>query len=77
MLTNVLVSPTEPPQCGDPGIPLNGGRVVHGTTEGKRVEFFCNDGYELEGDGERVCLSTGEWKGSVPTCTGTNVSSWI
>ena len=30
--------------------------------------YFCDDGYELVGDNDRVCLADGSWTGSDPDC---------
>ncbi|XP_077966373.1 C4b-binding protein beta chain-like [Styela clava] len=31
------------------------------------IEYFCNDGYVLDGEDEDQCLGNGEWS-HVPTC---------
>ena len=49
--------------------PANG-RVSHtaGTTFGQIATYSCNQGYNLMGDGTRMCQATGVWSGSAPTC---------
>ena len=43
---------------------------IEGTTLGSRVEFFCDDGFRLNGNRFRQCLPNGTWSGNVPTCEG-------
>ncbi len=57
-----------PVNCGDPGIPANGWRLVHGTTEPSTVEYSCVEGYALNGTSERTCMSSGEWSDALPQC---------
>ena len=48
---------------------LTYGQVSHtGTSLQQTATYSCNPGYELLGDRTRVCLSTGVWSGSAPTC---------
>ena len=54
--------------CGDPGTPQNGRRVLLSTTFGSQVTYSCIVGYDLQGVGTRVCLGSGLWSGSLPTC---------
>ena len=54
--------------CNDPGTPLNGERKIESTFEGDIVEYYCNEGYELIGDEERICLGDGLWSGQLPIC---------
>ena len=55
--------------CGTLTNPANG-QVSHtaGTTFGQTATYSCNTGYNLVGDGTRMCQATGEWFGSEPTC---------
>ena len=46
----------------------NGVVCYNGSSTGAEAVYFCNDGYQLEGEGRRVCQSDGLWNGSVPTC---------
>ena len=56
--------------CGDPGILIDGQRTFFGTTYRRVANFFCNDGFNMIGDGLRRCEANGEWTGSVPDCKG-------
>ena len=50
--------------------PLNGQiSYVGGTTFGATATYSCNEGYDLDGEGIRICESLGEWSGMEPTCT--------
>ena len=44
--------------------------VAFRTTFGSTATFFCNRGFRLSGDRQRVCLASGDWTGSIPTCIG-------
>ena len=33
-----------------------------------RLNFSCNDGYDLVGKNEIQCTADGHWDGAVPTC---------
>ena len=33
--------------------------------------YFCDDGYELEGNTSRECLPDGHWSGNETFCKGT------
>jgi hypothetical protein len=64
--------------CGDPGkiFHVFGWRFVEGTREGATVTYSCVKGLVLvDGDEVRTCLSTGEWSGQLPRCTGEQVAS--
>ena len=63
--------------CGDPGriFRVFGWRFVEGTREGATVTYSCVKGLVLvDGDEVRTCLSTGEWSGQLPRCTGEQVA---
>ena len=48
---------------------VSGGGVCYsGDSVGSVAVYFCTDGYSLEGDTTRECLSTGLWNGSTPQC---------
>ena len=57
--------------CGNLTNPVNG-QLSHtaGTTFGQTGTYRCNTGYNLVGDNTRICLATGVWSGSAPTCQG-------
>lgn len=58
-------------RCGNPGSVANGNVIYSDDTVGSIVRVECNDGFLLNGDPERVCLSDGRWSGGLPTCEGT------
>ena len=39
-----------------------------GTSLESLATYTCDEGYELSHTGERVCLSSGQWSGTAPTC---------
>lgn len=43
------------------------------TRLGAAALYECVLGYQLSGDRERICLSSGEWSGREPQCT----SEWL
>ena len=51
--------------------PTNG-QVNHtaGTTFGQTATYSCDTGYNLVGDGTRICQAGGVWSGSEPNCQG-------
>ena len=51
--------------CGMVG---GGGVCYSGDSVGSVAVYFCTDGYLLEGDTTRECLSSGLWNGSTPQC---------
>jgi len=58
-------------RCSDYGnsvVVSNGVACYNGTSTGAEAVYLCNDGYQLEGEGRRVCQRDGMWNGSVPTC---------
>ena len=51
---------------------VSGGGVCYsGDSVGSVAVYFCTDGYLLEGDTTRECLSSGLWNGSTPQCVET------
>ena len=56
--------------CGDPGTPNNGLRVLSSTTSGSTVEYSCVEGYMLQGNSLRTCQANAVWSGEVPSCIG-------
>lgn len=57
-----------PPNCGDPGTPINGRRLGSDFTLGGIVYFRCRDDFDLVGSKFRECQSNGLWSGEQPTC---------
>ena len=56
--------------CGTLGDPANGMVSVSTTTYNSVATYSCNTGHTLTGDDMRMCLETGLWSGSEPTCIG-------
>ena len=50
------------------GSASGGGVCYSGDSVGSVAVYFCDDGYTLEGDTTRECLSSGLWNGSTPKC---------
>ena len=60
--------------CEAAPVPVNG-RVTFDnpsqpTTYNSSVTYTCEVGFELSGTAQRRCTATGEWSGSIPSCTG-------
>jgi len=59
--------------CGDPGTITNGRitlRPIGRFVKGSRVQYKCNSGYRLLGNGTLTCLASGTWSSPLPTCEG-------
>jgi len=54
--------------CGDPGTPHNGTRMLSGTRLRSTVMYSCDDGYLLIGSSMRECLDNESWSGVPPKC---------
>jgi len=53
--------------------PSNGRLDINPSTTapgGFMATYFCDEGYDLVGDNNRVCQADGSWTGSDPTCDG-------
>ena len=46
----------------------SGGVCYSGDSVGSVAVYFCDDGYTLDGDSTRECLSSGLWNGTTPQC---------
>ena len=57
--------------------PENGEVVLSGRRVGDNATYSCNIGFELTDSAIRTCLETGNWSGSVPTCTGKHQMSFL
>ena len=58
------------PVCKNPGIPF-----VSNETEwkpGETLQFYCADGYHLQGAHNLTCRNNSEWTASMPVCVGEN-----
>ena len=48
---------------------LEYGRVtITGTTTGSVATYSCNKGFKLIGTVNRICLASGQWSRTAPTC---------
>ena len=55
--------------CPEPDIPTNGRvNTSEGVAVGHTIYYSCVDGYELVGQGERICEASSEWSGDPPVC---------
>ncbi|XP_058886297.1 sushi, von Willebrand factor type A, EGF and pentraxin domain-containing protein 1 isoform X1 [Acipenser ruthenus] len=54
--------------CKSPGLLVNGLAEYNNLTAGSRVEFQCDEGYELLGEPIAVCTGNGTWSSPTPTC---------
>ena len=55
-------------RCPDPGVPMNGRRVMRGDNVGAIATFSCNLGYRLIGEASIICGSRGQWSRQKPSC---------
>ena len=44
--------------------------ILNNPIRGDNVNIACNDGYNLLGSAERICMRNGEWSGTTVTCQG-------
>ena len=56
--------------CDDLSNPANGSVNTVGTFVNDSATFFCDNGYDLIGDGTITCQSSGSWSGPPPVCEG-------
>ena len=56
--------------CGGLEAPSNGSVNIRSTTYDSVANYSCNVGYALNGESLRTCLTSGEWSGTEPTCSG-------
>lgn len=54
--------------CKNPGIPFVGEDVKW--IEGSVLEFYCVEGYKLEGPESLTCLKNESWSTKMPECVG-------
>ena len=46
----------------------NGNVSISGTSIGSTATYFCEIGFILAGNKERICQNTGQWSGTEPSC---------
>ena len=68
LMMGVVVSFSSALHCQDPGIPLNGRRVMRDTNVGSIATFSCNRGYRLIGEASIICRNDGHWSRAKPSC---------
>ena len=56
--------------CGDLMDPANGAVSLTNTIFNSTATYSCNDGYNLVEDTTRICLASGSWSDTAPTCEG-------
>ena len=54
--------------CGFPGDIDNGWRTGYAFTFPNVVNYFCHDGFDLNGQKNRTCQADGKWSGIKPIC---------
>ena len=57
--------------CGAVKTPSNGSLAGNLTTYPHKLQFMCDEGFNLRGSKTRQCLSTGNWSGNESFCEGT------
>ncbi|XP_076346234.1 sushi, von Willebrand factor type A, EGF and pentraxin domain-containing protein 1-like isoform X1 [Tachypleus tridentatus] len=57
-----------PVECLHPLDPQNGRAVVHDSSFGSVVEYFCDKGYNLSGPKNRTCQADKTWSEDSPQC---------
>ena len=56
--------------CDDLDDPGHGAVSYTATVYDSVASYSCDVGYSLNGDDERMCLESGEWSGTAPSCSG-------
>ena len=59
--------------CDDLPDPQYGSVTLTGNRVGAYANYECDFGFQLSGDSQRVCLSSGAWSGEAPTCVRKSV----
>ena len=47
---------------------INGGVDITGIVFNSVATYTCNEGYRLNGERQRTCLSSGDWSAAEPQC---------
>ncbi|XP_072543610.1 sushi, von Willebrand factor type A, EGF and pentraxin domain-containing protein 1 isoform X2 [Salminus brasiliensis] len=61
-----------PAECETPPNPEHGSAIVTDTALGSLVEYSCEEGYELDGQTVRQCVSGRQWSNEAPRCIPVN-----
>lgn len=56
--------------CGPLDHPTNGIVTYSDTTYSSVAMYSCSSSYNISGNVTRICLGSGHWSGSEPTCRG-------
>ncbi|KAM4836887.1 CUB and sushi domain-containing protein 1 [Thomomys bottae] len=56
--------------CGHPGVPASAVLTGERFTFGATVQYACEGGQPLSGNGTRVCQEDSRWSGTLPHCSG-------
>ena len=56
--------------CGILDLPSNGQVISSGTTFKIEAMYVCDEGFQLIGNGTRMCQANGMWSGNEPECEG-------
>ena len=65
--------------CAELDDPTDGSVVMSGTSVTSIATYNCMDNYHLDGPYTRVCLKSGNWSGTEPTCEpfGESYTLWL
>ncbi len=70
----VYVGPPTVVDCGLLDPPQRGRVFLSGTTFGSRANYSCETNHKLVGPVRRVCLESGIWSNTSPTCEGMHIA---
>lgn len=54
--------------CEEPEVPVGSYVIGYDFNIHSVIEYHCEPGHLLIGEGSHECGSTGEWSGSIPNC---------
>ncbi|XP_043572153.1 sushi, von Willebrand factor type A, EGF and pentraxin domain-containing protein 1 isoform X1 [Chiloscyllium plagiosum] len=54
--------------CNPPPSPINGQAHYNAISVGQTVNFYCDEGYNVEGASSAECMANGSWSQPVPVC---------
>ncbi|KAI1888388.1 hypothetical protein AGOR_G00184630 [Albula goreensis] len=58
-----------PADCQPPAAPEHGAVFISDIGQGSQAHYSCEEGYQLEGEATRMCVSGRRWSDSAPVCT--------